>query len=174
MQSPVVLHVCGKVIIVGVRDNQRHRRLAAADGYGKQQILVIGHAVVVVIEVGEILDKFNRAALKYSQVEISANVLHLAAEAKVMLTMSPIHAVIPLQPLLPCLLWNAVGSSIRDAGKVELNPGRYRVGAVDKVVETEAGPVEQRGTEHTRPGSLESLEIVAGILPFRGRTNGSA
>ena len=42
------------------------------------------------------MNKFNRAALKYSQVEIGANVLHLTAKAKVMLTVSPIHAVVPL------------------------------------------------------------------------------
>ncbi len=94
------------------------------------------------IEVCEVLNELNRAALKYSQVEISANVLHLSSEAKVMLTMSPIHAVVLLEPLLACLLWEAVGSSICDARKVELNSGRDWIGAIDKVVETEAGPVE--------------------------------
>ena len=116
---PVVLHVAGDVVVVGVGNDEACRRLAAADGDGEEHILVVHDAVAVVIEVGEVLHKFDRPFWKTPRTNSIEDALKLASELEVVLAVTPVDGVVELVAALMRALGNAVGGAVRDAGEIE-------------------------------------------------------
>src|SRR5712691_1872960 len=96
MDSPVVLKISRRMVIVRVRDDQRNLRDAAANGDGEQSVPVIDDSICIAILVREVLDELDRPGLENSEIEVRANALELTAEAQVMFAMNPIDRVVPL------------------------------------------------------------------------------
>ena len=62
---PVVLSVRCNEIIVGIRNDQSPVGERAANGYGKEQVLIVDEAIAIVIEIRAVLDELDAPSLKY-------------------------------------------------------------------------------------------------------------
>src|SRR6202035_3179582 len=159
MDAPVILKISGSVVVVGVGKNERSLGNGATNGDGKQEILIVDHAVSVAVLVGEVLDELDRSGLENAEVEIGTDALELAAKMNVVFAVHPIHGVIPLRALLAGLLRHTIGRAVGHAGEVEFGSGGDWGRGVDEVVEAVAGAIDQSGADDARPGGLKGLEV---------------
>ena len=120
--APVVLDVEGEVVVVGVRDDQRLIRLAAAQGHREQQIVVVDAAVAVVVEVREVLHHLEPAVLEDAEIEERVDALPLAAGPHRVRPADQRHAVGELEALLRGALRDAERRAVLDARERQLRP----------------------------------------------------
>src|SRR5689334_6474860 len=117
MNAPVVLNEARKVSVVGVGNQQRLSRLAAADSDGEEQVVIVNPAVAVTVEIREILDHFNSPLLEDAQVKVRVNALYLAAEVKSVIASDHCQRIAELQAALLGALRDAKRRAVLDAGE---------------------------------------------------------
>ena len=106
---PVVLNEERDVFVVIIGQVERALRSGTAQRHGKQQIVVVDHAILVAVEVREILDGHDVALAEDAEVEVGINGLELAAEAELVGVARPGEHVIALQTELFGALRYTVG-----------------------------------------------------------------
>src|SRR5438270_4207907 len=167
MHMPVILKISGNKIVIGIGNDQWPRWNCTADGGGKEQVLIVDYAIVVVIEISEVLNENDAPRLEDTKEKRIINALNLAAKSQVVAPPCPVHGIIPLQPILRSLLRHPEGGTISQAGKIQFWSRTHRIRGVNEVVDAETQLIQQRRTEYARPGPQKTLEVALSVLPLR-------
>ena len=117
---PVVLHEPGQIVVVRIRNHQCLVRFAAAQRHREQQIAIVGAAVAVVIESGEVFDELDAPLPEHVEVEARVHPLPLTSGTKRVGTGHQRHGIRQLESLLLGTLGHAERGSILQAGEREL------------------------------------------------------
>src|SRR6185503_9688466 len=132
---------------------------------GNKKIVIVDLAILVAIEVREILREFDPALLKDLQQERRVDLLELRAGFQSVSSSNPGDAVGELQAVLPRFLRHAEGCSVLQAWEGKLWAWLHRCSAISEVIFIKAEAVHCARRQHSRPGERSRLKMVVRTLP---------